>query len=88
ISPEMIAGMFSPARIEDYISGVAPRPSDEFSCAPNGMMYKKGVTGVLPTETEKVFLQRKSEKKMMLAAIRNQEAIKKILASRGIKSEH
>lgn len=88
ISPEMIAGMFSPARIEDYISGVAPKPSDEFSCAPNGMMYKKGVTGVLPTETEKVFLQRKSEKKMMLAAIRNQEAIKKILASRGIKSEH
>lgn len=88
ISPEMIVGMFSPARLDDYINKTAPRPSEEYSCAPNGMMYKKGVVGVLPTETEKVFLQRKSEKKMMLAAIRNQEAIKKILASRGVKTDH
>ncbi|UOX40422.1 DNA-directed DNA polymerase [Aeromonas phage AhFM11] len=82
LSPEMIAGMFAPARIEDYINKIAPQPSTEHSCAPNGMMYKRGVVGVLPTETEKVFNQRKSEKKMMLAAKRNKEVILKILASR------
>lgn len=83
ISPETIAGNFNPAPLSDYIHRLAPRPSDEFSCAPNGMMYRKDKKGVLPRETKKVFDQRKAEKKMMMAAQRNREAVKKIMAARG-----
>lgn len=76
ISPETIVGSFTPALLQDYINGVAPRPSDEFSCSPNGWMYRKDVLGVIPVEIKKVFDQRKAWKKKMLIAEQNLEIIK------------
>lgn len=77
ISPEMIAGQFRPAPIQEYINGTAPRPSDVYSCSPNGMMYKKDVQGIIPKEITKVFFQRKEWKSKMLAGKRNLELLKK-----------
>lgn len=83
ISPETFKGMFGPCLMPEYINKTAPKPSEEFSCAPNGAMYCTEETGLIPIEIKKVFDQRKTEKGMMLAAQRNQEVIKKILAARG-----
>lgn len=77
ISPEMIAGQFPLSPMKDYINKIAPRPSDEFSCSPNGMMYFKEKQGVIPREITKVFFQRKEWKNKMLPAKRNLELIKK-----------
>lgn len=79
ISPETIRGQFKLHPLHEYIAGTAPRPSDEFSCSPNGMMYDKTKEGVIPHEVTKVFFQRKEHKNYMLAADRNQEVIKDIL---------
>lgn len=79
ISPEMIAGTFVPSLLKDYIAGTAPRPSDMYSCTPNGMMYKKEVQGVIPKEITSVFYQRKEWKGKMMPAKRNLEAIKKLM---------
>ncbi|QPB12306.1 DNA polymerase [Providencia phage PSTCR6] len=77
ISPETIVGTFPLSPMADYIAGTAPRPSDEYSCSPNGWMYDKSFKGVIPEEIEKVFFQRKEWKNKMLAAKRNLELIKK-----------
>lgn len=82
ISPETVMGQFNPAPLMDYVNKTAPKPSEEYSCSPNGMMYSTTQKGIIPIEVKKVFDQRKAEKKMMLAAQRNREAIKKILKSR------
>lgn len=82
ISPECIAGSFRTYDIMDYVNKTAPRPSDEYSCSPNGWMYHKDKEGVIPVEITKVFLQRKQWKNKMLAAERNIEVINKILAEK------
>ena len=61
----------------DYINRSAPKPSEEFSCSPNGMMYTKDIQGVIPKEITKVFFQRKEWKNKMLPGKRNLELIKK-----------
>lgn len=78
ISPETIAGQFKAEHILEYIKGTAPRPSDTYSCSPNGWMFRKDIDGVIPVEIKKVFDQRKDWKKKMLAAKRNVEAIQRI----------
>lgn len=62
----------------EYIAKTAKRPSDEFSCSPNGMMYRKDIEGVIPKEITKVFFQRKEEKGKMMPGKRNLEMIKRI----------
>ncbi|ARW57470.1 DNA polymerase [Serratia phage X20] len=79
ISPETLAGQFQLHPIHDYINKVAPRPSDEYSCSPNGWMYDKSYQGVIPEEITKVFYQRKEHKGYMLGAQRNMELIKEAL---------
>lgn len=79
ISPETIVGSFPVAPMADYINKTAPRPSDVYSCSPNGWMYDKSYQGVIPEEVEKVFLQRKEHKGYMLAAKRNAELVKAAL---------
>ena len=81
VSPETIAGTFNVHPLHEYITGTAPRPSDTYSCSPNGMMYYKDREGVIPTEITKVFLQRKQHKGYMLAAQRNGELIKEALGA-------
>lgn len=76
ISPETLVGQFKVHPLAEYIAGTAPRPSDVYSCSPNGMMYDKSFQGVVPVEITKVFKQRKEHKGYMLAAQRNQELIK------------
>ena len=68
--------------ISEYINKTAPKPSEEYSCSPNGWMYKKDVQGVIPREVTKVFNQRKEWKNKMLAATRNLEHIESILNDR------
>lgn len=79
ISPETLAGQFKLHPLHEYIAGTAPRPSDVYSCSPNGMMYDKSYQGVIPEEITKVFNQRKEHKGYMLAAQRNVELIKEAL---------
>lgn len=79
ISPETIVGMFNLHPMHEYIAGTAPRPSDEYSCSPNGWMFDKNKAGVIPVEITKVFFQRKEHKGYMLGAKRNKELIKDIL---------
>ena len=81
ISPETIVGQFKLYDIEAYINATAPRPSDIYSCSPNGWMYDKEKEGVIPVEIAKVFFQRKDWKKKMFAEERNAEDIKKALAA-------
>lgn len=82
ISPETIAGSFDTAPMIDYINKTATRPSDEYSCSPNGWMYRKDIHGIVPIEIKKVFDQRKQYKNMMLASDRNAEKIKEMLKKR------
>jgi DNA polymerase elongation subunit (family B) len=86
ISPETIAGTFNVRPLHEYIAGTAPRPSDVYSCSPNGMMYFKDRDGVVPTEITKVFFQRKEHKGYMLAAQRNGELIKEALHNPGTQN--
>lgn len=76
ISPETIAESFAVRPLEEYINGTAPRPSDVYSCSPNGWMFRKDIKGVIPIEIKKVFDQRKAWKKKMMTAERNLELIK------------
>lgn len=85
ISPETIAGTFSAAPLYDYIHKIAPKPSEEFSCSPNGMMYSKLKQGIIPRETAKVFFQRKDWKKKMKTAERNAEKIKAAIKAKSNK---
>lgn len=87
ISPETIRGQFKVHPIHEYIAGTAPRPSDEYSCSPNGWMYDKYQEGIIPKEIAKVFFQRKDWKKKMFAEERNIESIKKLIASKQIGSD-
>ncbi|UQJ95772.1 DNA polymerase [Klebsiella phage CPRSB] len=48
ISPETIMGSFAVRALEEYINKTAPRPSDEFSCSPNGWMFRRDIKGVIP----------------------------------------
>lgn len=84
ISPETLAGSFDAATIDEYVNKTAPRPSDEYSCSPNGWMYRKDIQGIIPIEIKKVFDQRKQYKNMMLACDRNAERVKEILKKRGV----
>lgn len=79
ISPETIVDSFTPHPILDYVHKKAPKPSEEYSCTPNGIMYTKEKRGVIPTEIEKVFKERKEWKGKMMAAQRNKELIKGII---------
>lgn len=76
ISPETIVGSFDVRPLEEYIAGTAPRPSDVYSCSPNGWMFSREKLGVIPVEIKKVFDQRKMWKKRMMAGERNLELIK------------
>lgn len=78
ISPETIAGQFVPPPLAEFIHKTFDKPSEEFSCSPNGMMYSKTKQGIIPKEIAKVFFQRKEWKKKMMTAKRNVELIKKI----------
>lgn len=86
ISPETLVGQFKVHPLAEYIAGTAPRPSDEYSCSPNGYMYDKSYQGVVPTEITKVFNQRKEHKGYMLAAQRNVEIFKEALHNPGTSS--
>ena len=79
ISPETIVTSFAVRPLEEYINKTAPRPSDEYSCSPNGWMFRRDVKGVIPVEIKKVFDQRKMWKKRMMTAERNLELIKHAL---------
>lgn len=79
ISPETLVGSFAAASMQDYINKVAPRPSDQYSCSPNGWMYRKDIDGVIPVEIAKVFFQRKAQKGVMLTCDRNAERVKEAL---------
>lgn len=76
ISPETIRGTFNLHPLSEYIAGTAPRPSEEYSCSPNGWMFDKTIDGVIPVEITKVFNQRKEHKGYMLIAQRNAELVK------------
>lgn len=88
ISPETIRGSYAVARMEEYINKTAARPSDEFSCSPNGWMFDKSFKGVIPTEIEKVFFQRKTWKKRMMTAERNLEVMKHYVEHAGEEAFH
>lgn len=79
ISPETIVGQFKLHDIESYINATAPKPSEVYSCSPNGWMYRKDVDGVIPVEIAKVFFQRKDWKNKQQAEKRNIEVINKII---------
>ena len=79
ISPETIFGQFTLYEMHEYINGTAPKPSEEFSCSPNGWMYTKEYKGIMPIEVEKVFFQRKEWKTKMKNAEKNLEVINNIL---------
>lgn len=68
ISPETIRGSFQPSSMEEFVDKQFDWDRMGYSCAPNGMMYDKHQRGIIPTEIEKVFLQRKSAKKSEFAA--------------------
>ncbi|WKV23391.1 DNA-directed DNA polymerase [Salmonella phage SEA1] len=82
ISPETIAGQFKLHPIHEYINGTAPRPSDTYSCSPNGWMYHKDREGIIPVEIAKVFFQRKDWKKKQQAEKRNVEVINTVMAAK------
>ncbi|QDH49139.1 DNA polymerase [Pantoea phage Phynn] len=88
ISPETIRGSFAVRPLAEYIAGTAPRPSEEFSCSPNGWMFTKEFKGVIPVEIEKVFHQRKMWKKRMMTAERNLEIFKHYVGSPGEEAFH
>lgn len=79
ISPETIVGSFPVSPLCNYIDKTAPRPSDEYSCSPNGWMFRKDIEGIIPAEVKKVFEQRKEHKKYMLAGQRNLELLKGLM---------
>lgn len=79
ISPETLFGQFDLHDINDYISRKAPKPSEKYSCSPNGWMYTKDYKGIMPIEVEKVFFQRKEWKGKMMNAKKNLEVINSIL---------
>lgn len=81
ISPETIVGSFDVRPLAEYIAGTAPRPSEEYSCSPNGWMFSREKLGVIPVEIKKVFDQRKTWKKRMMAGERNLELIKHELSN-------
>lgn len=59
----------------EYVNREAPKPSDKYSCAPNGWMYTKEFQGIIPIEITKVFKQRKEWKGMMTNGKKNLEVI-------------
>lgn len=62
ISPETLSDYFTPGEIEEFIEKTFFWDNHGYSCTPNGMMYLKTKRGVIPTEIEKVFKQRKHHK--------------------------
>ncbi|QBX06005.1 hypothetical protein [Vibrio phage XZ1] len=68
ISPETIVGQLDyEGTLEDRIDKIVDMaitfPADDISNSANGMQYRKDVRGVIPIEIEKVFFQRKANKK-------------------------
>lgn len=62
ISPETICDYFTPPDLEEFIEKRFQWNNLGYSCTPNGMMYTKEKLGVIPTEIDKVFNQRKDHK--------------------------
>lgn len=62
ISPETLSDYFTPGDLEEFIEKTFDWNRMDYSCTPNGMMYLKTKRGVIPTEIEKVFKQRKDHK--------------------------
>lgn len=79
ISPETIIGTFNALDLDSYINKIAPKPSEQYSCAPNGIMYDKSFMGLIPQEIAKIFKQRKEKQKLMHTANRNIEIVNKLL---------
>lgn len=65
--------------MNSYINKTAPMPSDQYSCAPNGVMYNKKEMGIIPKEIAKIFKQRKEKQKLMHTANRNIELVNKLI---------
>ncbi|CAL9967759.1 DNA polymerase [Vibrio phage D480] len=68
ISPETIVGQLDyngtlEDRIDKIVDYAVSFPADNLSNSANGMQYRKDVRGVIPVEIEKVFFQRKANKK-------------------------
>lgn len=62
ISPETLMDYFTPPDLEEFIEKRHTWNNLGYSCTPNGMMYTKTKLGVIPTEIDKVFNQRKFHK--------------------------
>lgn len=62
ISPETICDYFTPPDEQEFIQKIFQWNNLGYSCTPNGMMYTKAKLGVIPTEIDKVFNQRKDHK--------------------------
>ena len=55
----MMMGSFSAHTLQDYISKKHLDQVMRHSCSPNGVLYSKEKKGLIPTEIEKIFNQRK-----------------------------
>lgn len=62
ISPETLMDYFTPPDESEFINKTFSWNNLGYSCTPNGMMYTKEKLGVIPTEIDKVFNQRKFHK--------------------------
>lgn len=82
ISPEKLVGSFDVRPLEEYVQQLAPRPSDKYSCSPNGWMYKKDGMGFIPQEVAKIFRERKINKNDEYKAKEFKEEIMTILNGR------
>ena len=67
ISPETLMDYFTPPDLESFINKEFSWDNLGYSCTPNGMMYTKEKLGVIPTEIDKVFRQRKFHKNTSFA---------------------
>lgn len=69
MSPEMlIEGIESKASVEDYLEEKFINPSQEFTCAPNGVRFRKDKRGIIPKVIKQYYEERVTVKDEMLAA--------------------
>ncbi|MGL5579403.1 MAG: DNA polymerase domain-containing protein [Cetobacterium sp.] len=87
ISPETIRGYFDPPSIDELVNKRFVLDHQGHSCAPNGMMYDKHKRGIIPTEIEKVFLQRKAAKGNEFKMDKLATAAKTLLDKHQLKGE-
>ncbi|QHJ78885.1 MAG: hypothetical protein [Caudoviricetes sp.] len=67
ISPETLVDFYQPGDLSEFVNKTYEWNKQDYSCTPNGMMYLKSKRGVIPTEIEKVFNQRKFHKNTSFA---------------------